>query len=80
MGNLSLNNNTLEKYFGILKNLDDNSKKNLIIKLTKSLQTNKIDLTGIDEIFGAWKDSREADDIIADIKSSRINKKEEESF
>lgn len=80
MGNLSLNNNTLEKYFGILKNLDDNSKKNLIIKLTKSLKTNKKDLTGIDEIFGAWKDSREADDIIADIKSSRINKKEEESF
>ena len=80
MGNLSLNNNTLEKYFGILKNLDDNSKKNLIIKLTKSLQTNKKDLPGIDKIFGAWKDSREADDIIADIKSSRINKKEEESF
>ena len=80
MGNLNLNNNTLEKYFGILKNLDDNSKKNLIIKLTKSLQTNKKDLTEIDEIFGAWKDSREADDIIADIKSSRINKEEKESF
>ena len=80
MGNLSLNNNTLEKYFGILKNLDDNSKKNLIIKLTKSLQTNKEDFREIDEIFGAWKDSREADDIIADIESSRRNKEEKESF
>jgi hypothetical protein len=80
MGNLSLNKNTLEKYFGILKNLDDNSKKNLIIKLTRSLQTNQEDLAGIDEIFGSWIDSREADDIIADIESSRINKEEKESF
>ena len=80
MGNLSLNNTTLEKYFGILKNLDDNSKKNLIIKLTKSLKTNKKDLKSLDEIYGTWLDSREADDIIADIKSSRINKEEQESF
>ncbi|MBS3771956.1 MAG: hypothetical protein KGY70_13830 [Bacteroidales bacterium] len=80
MGNLSLNNTTLEKYFGILKNLDDTSKKNLIKKLTKSLKTTKNDLTGLDEIYGAWKDSREADEIIADIKSSRVNKEEKESF
>jgi hypothetical protein len=80
MGKLSLNNTTLEKYFGILKNLDDNSKKNLIIKLTKSLKTNKKDLKNLDEIYGRWLDSREADDIIADIKSSRINKEDQESF
>jgi len=80
MGKLSLNNTTLEKYFGILKNLDDNSKKNLIIKLTKSLKTNKKDLKSLDEIYGRWLDSREADDIIADIKSSRINKEDQESF
>ena len=80
MGNLSLNNTMLEKYFGILKNLDDNSKKNLIIKLTQSLQTNQKDLAGINEIFGCWIDSREADDIIDDIESSRVNKEEKESY
>jgi len=39
MASLALNNKTLDKYFGILKNLDIDSKKNLIIKLTQLMQT-----------------------------------------
>ncbi|MBU0475575.1 MAG: hypothetical protein KKF62_15610 [Bacteroidetes bacterium] len=68
MGNLALNNGTLNKYFGILENLDVDSKKNLIIKLTKSINSKPKSKINIKNIFGAWQDTRTADDIIKDIE------------
>ena len=52
MANLTLNNKTLEKYFGMLRGLDNLSKKKLIIKLTESLEIKeeKVDLK---TLFGA---------------------------
>jgi len=41
MGTLALSNNTIDKYFGYLRKLDNNSKKKLIINLTESIQTNE---------------------------------------
>ena len=73
MGTLVLNSITLEKYFGLLKNLDSDSKKKLIIKLSESIQTRKNVVCDIDEVYGAWHDSRKADEIIHDIESSRVN-------
>lgn len=73
MASLALNNKTLDKYFGILKNLDIDSKKNLIIKLTQSIQTKRKTKTDLKEIFGAWQDSRTADEIIAEIETARFN-------
>ena len=80
MGGFVLNSSTLDKYFGILKNLDIDSKKKLIIKLTESIQTKKKTVYGIDELFGAWQDSRSADEIIDYIESSRVNKEEIETI
>jgi len=73
MGNLTLNNGTLNKYFGILENLDIDSKKNLIIKLTKSINSEPKLKLNIKSIFGAWQDTRTADEIIEDIENSRFN-------
>jgi len=73
MGNLTLNNGTLNKYFGILENLDIDSKKNLIIKLTKSINSKPKLKLNIKNIFGAWQDTRTADEIIEDIENSRFN-------
>jgi len=73
MGNLTLNNGTLNKYFGILENLDIDSKKNLIIKLTKSINSEPKLKLNIKNIFGAWQDTRTADEIIEDIENSRFN-------
>ncbi|MBU0474592.1 MAG: hypothetical protein KKF62_10545 [Bacteroidetes bacterium] len=73
MGNLALNNGTLKKYFGILENLDVDSKKNLIIKLTKSINSKPKSKSNIKNIFGAWQDIRTAEDIIDDIEKSRFN-------
>ena len=75
MGNLTLNNGTLNKYFGILENLDIDSKKNLIIKLTKSINSEPKLKLNIKSIFGAWQDTRTADEIIEDIENSRFNDK-----
>jgi len=60
----------LDKYFGYLKKLDNNTKKKLIIKLTKSIETKSIKSFDIKTIFGAWDDERTSDEIIDEIKAS----------
>ena len=75
MGNLAANNGTLNKYFGILKNLDVDSKKNLIIKLTKSIHSKPKSKPELKNIYGAWQDSRTADEIIEEIEKSRFNER-----
>jgi hypothetical protein len=79
MGNLSINNKTLEKYFELLKDLDNLSKKKLIIKLTESLEVNK-EVADLESLFGAWEDSRSSDEIVREIRDSRVNKHNLESF
>ena len=80
MSSLSISDKILDKYFGYLKNLDNRSKKNLIIKLTKSIETKSKKSLDLTKIFGAWDDDRDSDDIISEIKSSRINKRDIERF
>ncbi|MCC5920184.1 MAG: hypothetical protein LAT68_07895 [Cyclobacteriaceae bacterium] len=79
MANLTLSNKALERYFGILKGLDNHSKKKLIIRLTESLDLNekKVDLR---RLYGAWDDDRDSDEIINEIKASRIEKVENPGF
>ena len=75
MGSLTISNKILDKYFGYLKNLDDNAKKQLIIKLTKSIETKSEKAFDIKSIYGSWEDDRTSDEIISEIKSSRIEKR-----
>lgn len=79
MANLTLNNKTLEKYFGMLRGLDNLSKKKLIIKLTESLEIKeeKVDLK---TLFGAWEDIKDSDEIIKEIRESRVEKLEDSGF
>ncbi len=79
MANLTLNNKTLEKYFGLLKGLDNLSKKKLIIKLTESLDI-KEEKMEMHTLFGAWEDEKDSDEIIKEIKDSRIDKAENIGF
>ena len=78
MGNISINNKALEKYFGLLRRLDNSAKKKLIIKLTASLEFEKKE-SDLKSVFGAWEDSRDSDEIIKEIKESRVNKREMEN-
>lgn len=79
MANLSINNEALDKLFGLLDDLDNMSKKRLIIRLTESLDFEKR-ATDLKALFGAWEDSRDSDQIIKEIKGSRIEKNEIEEF
>ncbi len=79
MGSLTLNNKTLEKYFGLLKGLDNLSKKKLIIKLTESLETEEVK-EDLETIFGAWEDTKDSDEIIKEIRESRIEKADNVGF
>lgn len=71
---LTLSNNTIDKYFGFLSNLDNNSKKKLIIKLTESIQDHKENKISLRDLSGAWEDSRDSDEIINEIRNSRVDK------
>ncbi|MDP4275201.1 MAG: hypothetical protein Q8907_13065 [Bacteroidota bacterium] len=71
----------IDGYWGLLSNLPASMKHKLIERLSKSV--NK-DISSIDvrfeRSFGAWDDSRDAEDIISEIKNSRTFNREIESF
>lgn len=71
---LALTNKTIDKFFGILSRLDNDSKKKLIIKLTESIEHHEDDNFSLSDLYGAWVDKRDSDEIIEEIRKSRINK------
>jgi hypothetical protein len=71
---LVLTNKTIDKYFGFLSRLDNRSKKKLIIKLTESIEEKATDDFNLKSLYGAWEDSRDSDDIIREIRDSRVDK------
>jgi len=79
MGSLVISNKVLDKYFGYLKDLDDRSKRNLIDKLTQTFKGKK-EKFDVSLFFGKWEDNRNSDEIISDIRKSRVNKINTESF
>lgn len=80
MAGLTINNKTIDKYFSYLRKLDNSSKKRLIIKLTESLEVEEPKTYDITSLFGAWEDDRDSDEIIKDIRSSRVNNRDIEEF
>lgn len=74
-----MNNKVLDKYCRLLSRLDNSAQKRLIIKLTESLEfdTKQSDLKSL---FGAWEDSRDSDEIIKEIRESRVNKRVTDGF
>ncbi len=71
---LALNRDIASNYFSFLTKLDDLTKKQLIIKLTESLISNKEDKFDLKSLYGAWEDDRTSDEIIRDIRSLRVEK------
>lgn len=80
MGNLALSDKTLEKYLGYLKNLDNMTKKKLIDKLRRSLDRETEPDFDPNSLFGAWEDSRNSDEIIAEIRASRVETRNTEGL
>ena len=66
-------NSLADYYFGFLKNLNPDSKLDLISKLSQSLkETDTIPSTSLQSLFGAYKSDETADEIIAELRSSRV--------
>jgi hypothetical protein len=66
-------------YFSFLKNLNPDSKLDLISKLSQSLKNNdKVSETSLQSIFGAYKSEETADEIIAELRASRVFKRNTE--
>ena len=78
--NIIVANRIVENYFRFMKNWDTEIKKNLIKKLTASITKKSIDKYNFSSTFGAWEDSRNADDIINEIRTNRINNREIEEL
>lgn len=69
---LTLTNRKIDKYFGFFLRLDNRSKKKLIIKLTESIEEKEKTNVSLKELSGAWEDSRDSDEIIKEIRNSRV--------
>jgi len=69
---IAITNKTIDKYFGFLIRLDNNSKKKLIIKLTESIETKEDSNFDLKSLYGAWVDNMDSDEIIKEIRDSRI--------
>ena len=80
MATLKISDKSIARYFGFLKNMDVQSKKKLIAHLTDSIKSNKKTKKGIDHLFGAWEDTRTAEEIINEIRESRTQNREIEGF
>ncbi|MCB9230724.1 MAG: hypothetical protein H6581_03635 [Bacteroidia bacterium] len=79
MKGISVSNKILEKYFAFLVGLDAPSKNRLIAKLKESPQA-KDENMDLNSLFGAWEDDRSTEEIIQDIRDSRVNGREIEDF
>ncbi|MEQ8551294.1 MAG: hypothetical protein RIC06_01695 [Cyclobacteriaceae bacterium] len=80
MATLKISNKSISRYFRFLKNMDTPSKKKLIIQLTDSIESQEKTKKGIDHLFGAWEDTRTAEEMIAEIRGSRTPNREIEGF
>lgn len=80
--NTSENNTTLlDSYIGLLDNLSTSNKLDLISKLSNSVKTNlKKKKSSIKKAFGAFESEKTPEEIIEEIKNSRLSTRVTESF
>ena len=71
---ISIKNTSIDKYLSFLIKLDNISKKRLIVKLTESIEVKEKKHLDLKSLYGAWEDSRTSDEIINDIRNSRVKK------
>ncbi len=81
MSSFAKNKSTADYYFGVLKNLNADSKLDLISQLSQSLKSGKFDnATSLESLFGAYKSEDSADEIIAEIRASRVSNRNIEAL
>jgi hypothetical protein len=80
MRRFAMTNIKVDNYFEYLSKLDNKSKKMLIIKLTESLDIKDDGPIDLSSVFGAWEDTKDADEIIKQIRESRVDNRNREDL
>lgn len=77
----SQHNSLADYYFGFLKNLNTDSKLDLISKLCQSLkEPETISETSLQSLFGAYRSEETAEEIIAELRATRMFNRNIESL
>lgn len=81
MNTIEFNSKIVEGYFGLLDNLSPSNKLDLIAKLTASVKSDlKPKKTSFKKAFGAFESSKSAEEIIEEIRESRVFNRQIEPF
>ena len=81
MNTQEMNTTLVDGYLGLLENLSANNKLDLISKLSNSVKSNiKNKKSDIKKSFGAFESEKSAEEIIEEIRNSRLTNREIESF
>ncbi|MGB0879026.1 MAG: hypothetical protein ACPGTO_00490 [Polaribacter sp.] len=73
MNTKKLNTSFIDNYLGLIENLSVETKQDLIEKIKKTLKISSANKkSSITDSFGAWKSKKSADDIITELRKSRI--------
>lgn len=76
-----LNNTIIDGYIGLLDNLSPSDKLDLISKLTASVKTDLFNKkSSFKKAFGAFDSKKSAEEIIEEIRNSRVSTRQIESF
>lgn len=76
-----VNTTIVDGYIGLLDNLSSSDKLDLISKLTESVKTDlKNKKTSFKKAFGTFDSKKTAEEIIDEIRSSRVSNRQIESF
>lgn len=81
MKTTEINTSIVDGYVGLLDNLSTDNKLDLISKLTASVKTdltNKI--SSFKKAFGAFDSKKSAEEIIEEIRNSRVSTRQIEAF
>ena len=73
--------NLVKSYFGLLTNINSESKAKLIVKLTGTLKTTKRKGNGsVKSLYGSFVSRKSAEELIRDVKKARTFKRTLEEF
>ncbi len=76
-----INTTIIDGYIGLLNNLSPSNKLELISKLTNSVKTDLLNKkSSFKKSFGAFESSKSADEIIEEIRNSRVSNRQIETF
>ncbi len=78
---VEVNTTIVDGYVGLLDNLSTSNKLDLITKLTASVKTDlSSKKSSLKKAFGAFDSKKSAEEIIEEIRSSRVSTRQIESF